>query len=89
LQGKKNFKPIAVSEEGLELIECVSLDCTASEGVWHADAEVFIDRNGFVVKDGRATNRFWDGTISSERKPLRIRVRNIAGDEATKVVQSA
>ena len=89
LQGKKGFKPIAVSEEGLELIECVSLDCTASDGVWHADAEVYIDRNGFVVKDGRPTDQFWDGTISSEQRPLRIRVRNIAGDESTKAVLGA
>lgn len=87
LQGKKSFKPIAISEEGLELIECVSLDCTAAEGVWHADAEVYIDRNGFVVKDGRATERFWDGSIGSEKRPLRIRVRNIAGDETMRAVQ--
>lgn len=87
LQGKKSFKPIAISEEGLELIECVSLDCTAAEGVWHADTEVYIDRNGFVVKDGRATERFWDGSIGSEKRPLRIRVRNIAGDETMRAVQ--
>lgn len=87
LQGKKSFKPISISEEGLELIECVSLDCTAAEGVWHADAEVYIDRNGFVVKDGRATERFWDGSIGSEKRPLRIRVRNIAGDETMRAVQ--
>lgn len=87
LQGKKSFKPIAISEEGLELIECVSLDCTAAEGIWHADTEVYIDRNGFVVKDGRATEQFWDGSIGSEKRPLRIRVRNIAGDETTRAVQ--
>lgn len=87
LQGKQSFKPICVSEEGLELIECVSLDCTAAEGPWHADAEVYIDRNGFQVVDGRATDQFWDGSVSSERPPLRIRVRNIAGDETVSVVQ--
>ena len=87
LQGKKSFKPISVSEDGLELIECVSLDCTSAEGPWHADSETYIDRNGYVVKDGHATDQFWDGSVSSNKPPLRIRVRNIAGDETVKVVQ--
>lgn len=79
-------KFIAVSESGLELIESVSLDCTAGEGLWHADAEVYIDKTGFVVRDGVASKDFWDGSVSSEKRPLRIRVRNIAGDETIRVV---
>lgn len=35
---KKPFKPIEISKEGLELIEFLSLDCTAAEGEWHSDA---------------------------------------------------
>ena len=89
LQGKKSFKPISISEEGLELIECVSLDCTSAEGAWHADAEIYIDRNGFVVRDGHPTEQFWDGSVGSEKRPLRIRVRNIAGDETMRAVQPA
>lgn len=37
LNAKKAFKPIEISEEGLELIEFLSLDCTAAEGEWHSD----------------------------------------------------
>lgn len=88
LQPKKVFKPLSISEEGLELIECVSLDCTSPDGAWHADAEVYIDRNGFVTRDGRPTTQLWDGSIGSERRPLRIRVRNIAGDETVRSVQA-
>ncbi len=86
LQGKKGFKPLSVSEDGLELIECVSLDCTASEGAWHADSEIYIDRYGYAFKDGKPTDKLWDGSVCSERRPLRIRVRNIAGDEAIEAV---
>lgn len=86
--GKKSFKPIAVSEDGLELIECVSLDCTAADGPWHADAEVYIAPTGHVIKDGRATGELWDGSVSSEDRPLRLRVRNIAGDETSVAVDA-
>lgn len=89
LQGsKKSFKPIVVSEDGLELIECVSLDCTAADGPWHADAEVYIAPTGHVIKDGRATDELWDGSVSSEDRPLRLRVRNIAGDETSVAVDA-
>lgn len=81
LQGKKSFKPLSVSEDGLELIECVSLDCTASEGTWHADSEIYIDRYGYAFKDGKPTDKLWNGSVCSECRPLRIRVRSIAGDE--------
>ena len=35
LNTKKNFKPIEISEEGLEFIEFLSLDCTSDSGEWH------------------------------------------------------
>ena len=78
---KKPFKPIEISEEGLELIEFLSLDCTAAEGEWHSDSEIKIDKNGFVICNGEKTKDFWDGTICCESKPLRLKIRNICGDE--------
>lgn len=78
---KKPFKPIEISEEGLELIEYLSLDCTAADGAWHSDSEIKIDKLGYVVRNGEKTKEFWDGAIRSERKPLRLKIRNICGDE--------
>ena len=78
---KKPFKPIEISEEGLELIEYLSLDCTSADGEWHSDSELKIDKNSFVIRNGEKTKTFWDGTIRSERKPLRLKIRNICGDE--------
>ena len=73
-RGGKAFRPITLSEEGLETIELVSLDCTSADPAdsWHSDAEIFIDRLGYVRKDG---------TIVSGLRPLRLKVRNICGDE--------
>jgi len=79
---KTKFKPIDISDDGLELIELVSLDCTANKGQWHADSEIKIDKNGFVIREGKKTKEFWDGKIQSKKKPLRMKVRNIAGDES-------
>lgn len=81
LNAKKAFKPIEVSEEGLELIEFLSLDCTARDGQWHSDSEIKIDKLGYVIRDGEKTKAFWDGTIQSEEQPQRLKIRNICGDE--------
>jgi len=78
---KKPFKPIEISEDGLELIEFLSLDCAAADGEWHSDSEIKIDKNGFVIRNGEKTKKFWSGTIRSEKKPLRLKIRNICGDE--------
>ena len=78
---KKPYKPIEISEDGLELIEFLSIDCTAAEGEWHSDSEIKIDKNGFVVVNGNKTKDFWDGKIRCEQKPLRLKIRNICGDE--------
>jgi adenine-specific DNA-methyltransferase len=77
----KPYKPVEISEEGLELIEFISLDCSASEGPWHSDSEIKIDKLGYVIRNGEKTKIFWDGIIHSEKKPLRIKIRNICGDE--------
>lgn len=78
---KKPFKPIEISDTGLELIEYLSLDCTSADGEWHSDSEIKIDKNGYVIRNGAKTKEFWDGTISSEKQPLRLKIRNICGDE--------
>lgn len=78
---KKPFKPIEISGTGLELIEYLSLDCTAAQGEWYSDSEIKIDKNGFVIQNGEKTKDFWDGTIRSKKKPLRLKIRNICGDE--------
>ncbi len=78
---KKQYNPIATSEEGLELIEFFSLDCTSTEGQWHSDSEIKIDKLGYVIVNGTKTKEFWDGGIKSEKQPLRIKIRNICGDE--------
>ncbi len=77
----KGFKPIEISEDGLELIEWVSADCTAAEGPWRSDAEIKIDKRGFVSHDGKKSKTFWDATLVCPRKPLRVKIRSIAGDE--------
>ena len=79
---KTKFKPLQISDNGLELIELVSLDCTNKEGVWRSDVEIKIDKNSFVISDGVKSKDFWDGKIRSQKKPLRMKVRNIAGDES-------
>ena len=81
LNAKKTFKPIEISEEGLELIEFLSVDCTASEGEWHSDSEIKIDKLGYVIRNGNKTKEFWDGCIRVDQQPLRLKIRNICGDE--------
>ncbi|MBR2867472.1 MAG: site-specific DNA-methyltransferase [Clostridia bacterium] len=78
---KKPYKPIEISEEGLELIEFISIDCTAAEGEWHSDSEIKIDKNSFVIVNGEKTKNFWDGSVRCDKTPLRIKIRNICGDE--------
>lgn len=81
LNSKKAFKPIQISEDGLELIEFLSLDCTAADGEWHSDSEIKIDKLGYVIRNGQKAKTFWDGTIQSDKPPLRLKIRNICGDE--------
>ncbi|MGI6752609.1 MAG: DNA methyltransferase [Anaerovoracaceae bacterium] len=83
---KSPYKPIVISNEGLELIEFLSLDCTADSGEWHSDTEIKIDKLGYITLDGVKTKDFWDGSIKSEKKPLRLKIRNICGDETVWVV---
>ena len=84
---KKPYKPIEISEDGLELIEFLSVDCTSAEGEWHSDSEIKIDKNGFIIVDGNKTKDFWNGKIHSIKTPLRLKIRNICGDETIWVVE--
>jgi adenine-specific DNA-methyltransferase len=85
-KGKK-FNPINISEEGLELIELIALDCENTEGQWHSTTEIKIDKLGYVITNGVKSKNFWDGKIISDKKPLRIKVRNISGDETIKTAE--
>ena len=85
-KGKK-FNPINISEEGLELIELIALDCENTEGQWHSTTEIKIDRLGYLITNGVKSKNFWDSKITSDKKPLRIKVRNISGDETIKTVE--
>lgn len=76
-----SHKQITVSADGLELIEWLSVDTTSDSGEWHSSSEVKISKENFVILNGEKTKDFWDGTITSREKPLRLKIRNIAGDE--------
>lgn len=80
---KKKFVPIELSLEGMEAIEMVSLDCTTTEenAPWHSDSEIKIEKDSTITINGRKTSDFWDGTIHSDSKPFRMKIRNICGDE--------
>ncbi len=78
---KKPYKPIVISDDGLELIEFISVDCTSADGEWHSDSEIKIDKLGYIIKNGSKTKEFWNGKVSCEKQPLRLKIRNICGDE--------
>ncbi len=82
IKSSKEYKPIILSENGLEMIEFISLDCTSEQGAWHSDSEIKIDKNSFVIKNGQKTKEFWNAKIACIKKPLRLKVRNICGDES-------
>lgn len=84
----KEFKPILISEEGLETIEWLSVDSTTADknAPWHSDTEIKIDRLGYVIENGKKTTSFWDGTIRTDNRPLRLKIRNICGDESVFVI---
>ncbi|WP_303317870.1 DNA methyltransferase [Flavivirga abyssicola] len=87
LKNGKKFNPIEISEEGLELIELISLDCNNKEGKWFSSTEIKIDKLGYVITKGEKSKDFWNGKITTTEKPLRIKVRNISGDELIKDVE--
>lgn len=78
-----NFSKIKLSNEGLETIEWASVDCVNAEknAPWHSDMEVKIEKMGTVTINGKKTQDYWDACIVSDDKPLRLKIRNICGDE--------
>lgn len=80
---EKKYSPITISDEGLETIEWISLDCSTAdkEGIWHSNSEVKIDKLGYTIRNGIKTNELWDARIRCDHKPLRMKIRNICGDE--------
>lgn len=85
---KSSFKRIEISDEGLECIEWLSVDCTNAQkdAPWHSDAEVKIEKTGTVTLNGTKTRQLWDSNITSDAKPLRLKVRNICGDETVYIL---
>lgn len=84
IKNGKAFTPINISENGLECIEYLSLDCKNADrnAVWESESEIKITKTSFVIKNGVKTKEFWNGKITSSKKPLRLKVRNICGDES-------
>ena len=78
-----NFSKIKLSDEGLETIEWASVDCVNAEknAPWHSDMEVKIEKMGTVTINGKKPQDYWDASIVSDDKPLRLKIRNICGDE--------
>lgn len=78
-----NFSKIKLSDEGLETIEWASVDCVNAEknAPWHSDMEVKIEKMGTITINGKKTQDYWDASIVSDDKPLRLKIRNICGDE--------
>ena len=85
---EKKFHPIVISDEGLETIEWISLDCTNADksAAWHSDTEIKIDKLGYLIKNGVKTTNFWDASIYCDKRPLRMKIRNICGDETVFVL---
>lgn len=79
----KRHKPVLISEDGLELIEYVGVDCMNKDGKWKSDSEIKIaPKTSYVIRNGEKTKEFWDGAVRCEKKPLRVKIRNICGDES-------
>jgi adenine-specific DNA-methyltransferase len=86
---KKTTKTrIDISDDGLELIEMIALDCENESGAWHSSSEIKIDKLGFMIQDGVKTKTFWNGKIHCEKQPKRLKVRNISGDETVVVLEA-
>ena len=82
-KAKTKFTPITLSENGLELIEYISLDYDNHEpdAPWHSDYELKIGIDSKVSVNGKKTDKYWDGKVPCDRRPARMKIRNICGDE--------
>lgn len=88
-----SFKPIKISKSGLECIEYIAVDCENDDLLkpFNATVDIYIDDKGLAhyncqtkktdAKGKTVKFDIWDGSIKSEKKPLKLKVRNICGDE--------
>lgn len=76
------YIPLTISDDGLEMIEFVSINCSNKSGTWKSDYEIKIEKDNYVTINGVKTKEFWNGKIPFEKKPLRMKIRNICGDES-------
>ena len=88
-----SFKPIKISKSGLECIEYIAVDCENDDlsKPFNATVDIYIDDKGLAhyncqtkktdAKGKTVKFDIWDGSIKSEKKPLKLKVRNICGDE--------
>jgi adenine-specific DNA-methyltransferase len=78
--------PAGLSSDGLECIEWLSVDCVNTQGTWTSSMEAKIDSKNRLWLGGVKQTTAWDGTLAVPAtcgQPLRLRVRNVAGDEIT------
>lgn len=76
----KDFHKANIVKSSLGCIGYVELDY--KNAAWESSSEVKITKNSFIVKNGIKTKEFWNGKITSTKRPLRLKVRNIGGDES-------
>ena len=76
------YAPLTISDDGLEMIEFVSIDCSNKSGTWQSDYEIKIEKDNYATINGVKTKEFWNGKIPFKNKPLRMKIRNICGDES-------
>jgi len=82
-KARSDALPVGLSQDGLECIEWLSIDCVALDGPWHSSVEAKIDaKNRLILNGVRQTGR-WDGSLLCADAPKRLRLRNVAGDELT------
>jgi len=67
------FKPVTISETGLELIEAIQFDTTLrKDGVWASNA---------ALEDKAGPKEKIKGRYTVRAKTFKVKIRNIAGDE--------
>ena len=86
-QAKTATLPAGLSQDGLECIEWLSLDCVAEDGPWHSSVEAKIDVKNRLSLNGVRQTTAWNGALLCAAEPQRLRVRNVAGDELTLILK--
>lgn len=89
LNARGEHQPVLLSESGLEAVEWISLDCVSADlnAEWTSSEEIRIEPDSYITINGISTRNFWDGKIQSNDRPLRVKIRNICGDESVFILQ--